>query len=129
MQALLRICPRRALLIAAVALGVAVDAAATRVGGAPAPSASAVQSSAQEPAHAQADDSASMRQGTVTALDRSGARVQVQGVWVELAAGKTRLLRHGQPAALETLRVGEPVRFIVASGSVAKPTVRVIYAP
>ena len=119
----------RAALVALAGLGAALGAGASRVGDGPAPSASSVQASAQQSAQAPADDSASLRHGTVTAIDRKARRIQIQGVWAEVAPGKTMLLRQGTPAALETLRVGEPIRFTAASTSPSTATLRVIYAP
>lgn len=116
--------------LAAVAIAsVAPVASATRVGGGTAPAASTVQGSVQEPVHVQTDESASLRQGTVGAVDERGARVKVQGVWIGLVAGKTQLLRGGRPAGLETLKAGEPIRFTVESASGGAPAMRVIYAP
>ncbi len=114
-------------LAAVVLVSVVTVASATRAGGAAAPAASAVQGSGQEPAHVQADDSASLRQGTVSAVDER--RVKVQGVWIELVAGKTQLLRNGRAAGLETLKPGEAIRFTVESASGAAPAMKVIYAP
>ena len=37
--------------------------------------------------------------------------MQVQGVWIDLVAGKTQLLRNGQAAGFETLKAGEAIRF------------------
>lgn len=118
--------------LALVTLGlssVATTASAVRVSGAAPPAASAVQSATQEPAHVQADESASLRRGTVGAVDERATRVQVQGIWIELVAGKTQLLRNGQAAGLETLKPGEPIRFTVVPGSGAGPAMKVIYAP
>lgn len=122
----------RAASFAFVALGLvsaATVSTASRVGGAAAPSASAVQGAAQQPAHVQADESASLRQGTIGAVDERGARVQVQGVWLDVVAGKTQLLRNGQAAGLETLKPGEAIRFTVGPGSGVAPAMKVIYAP
>ena len=123
----------RAASFALVALGlasVATTASAVRVGGAAAPAASAVQGATQqEPAHVQADESASLRQGTVGAVDERGTRVQVQGIWLDVVAGKTQLLRNGQAAGLETLKPGEAIRFTVVPGSGVAPALKVIYAP
>ena len=117
-------------LVAAALLPVATVASASRVGGAPAPTASAVQAAAQEPAHVQSDESASLRQGTIGAVDERGARVQVQGIWIDLVAGRTQLLRNGRAAGLETLKAGEPIRFTVVPGNgAAAPKMKVIYAP
>lgn len=122
----------RTVSFAVVTLGlasVATTASAVRAGGAAPPSASAVQGVAHEPAHLQADESASLRQGTVGAVDERGRRVQVQGVWIELVAGKTQLLRNGEAAGLETLKAGESIRFTVIAKSGAAPAMKVIYAP
>lgn len=115
-------------LVAAALLPLAGVAGASRVGGAPPPAASAVQAAAQQPTHAQTDESASLRQGTVGAVDERGARVQVQGIWIDLVADKTQLLRNGRRAGLETLKAGESIRFTVVPGAAA-PAMKVIYAP
>ena len=94
-----------------------------------APAASAVQAAVQQPAHLQADESASLRQGTVGAVDARATRVQVQGIWIDLVAGKTQLMRNGRAAGLETLTPGEPIRFTVVQGTGAAPAMKVIYAP
>jgi len=116
-------------LAAATLVPVATVANASRVGGAPPPAASAVQGAAQEPTQGQADESASLRQGTVGAVDPRGGRVQVQGVWIDLVAGRTQLLRGGRAAGLDTLAAGEPIRFTVMSGRAGAPAMKVIYAP
>ena len=62
-------------------------------------------------------------------MDTQAARVQVQGVWLDVVTGKTQLLRNGEPAALETLKAGETIRFTVVPGAGAAPALKVIYAP
>ncbi len=117
-------------LAAATALAcVAQLAAASRVTGSAAPAASSVLGTQQQPAHVQSDDSASLRQGTIGALDERAGRVQVHGIWLDLVAGKTQLLRGDRPAALDTLKVGESIRFTVLPGTGAAPALKVIYAP
>ena len=116
-------------LVAAGLLPVAMVASASRVGGAPAPTASAVQGATQQPAHVQADESASLRQGTVGAIDARAMPVQVQGIWIDWVAGSTQLLRNGHAAGFDTLKAGEPIRFTVVSKSGAAPAMKVIYAP
>lgn len=122
--------PRRAvtLLIVAIAAG-AGPALAAGVVGAPAPSAAAVQGLAQQPAQAQTDESASLRQGAITALDAGGTRLQVQGIWLEIVDGKTVATRNGRPAATASLKVGETIRFTVAPGIAEAASLRLIYAP
>jgi hypothetical protein len=119
----------RATALAAVGLACAGVASASRVGFAPPPAASAVQASAQQPQQVQADESASLRQGVVSAVDERRARIQVQGIWLDTVAGKTKLLRDGRPAGLETLKAGETIRFTVAPESTGTPSVRLIYVP
>ncbi|MDQ6638503.1 MAG: hypothetical protein M3Z15_02415 [Pseudomonadota bacterium] len=116
--------------VTALALASATTlASAVRIGGAAAPAASAVQGTAQEPAQGQADESASLRQGTIGAVDERGMRLQVQGIWLDLVAGKTQLIRKGQAAGLETLKAGEAIRFTVVPGSSGASALKVIYAP
>src|SRR3954470_16453256 len=90
----------RAAALAAGCLMLACAASAVRVGGGGAPVPSGVQAGPQQPAHVQADETASLRQGTIAAVDASGGRVQVQGIWLEVIAEKTKLIRNGRPAGL-----------------------------
>ena len=104
-------------------------ALAIRVENAGAPASAAVLGTPQQAAKTQADESASLRQGVITALDAKGARLQVQGIWLEVVDGKTQVLRNGAPARLETLKTGDAIRFTVAPGTVEGQSLRVIYAP
>lgn len=121
--------PVRALIVVALGLGISSFGLAARVENASAPAASAVLRSPQQPAAAQADESASLRHGVISALDESGARLQVQGIWLDLAAGKTQVLRGGQPVKADTLKVGDAIKFMVVPGAAETPVLRVIYAP
>lgn len=121
--------PLRCFLIFAVGAALASQSFAVRVGGAAAPSASAVAGPGQQPAHLQADESASLRQGTITALDANGTRLQVQGIWLDVVDGKTLAVRKGKTVALDTLKVGETIRFTVGPGSLEAASLRLIYAP
>ena len=129
MQLIIRRSPLRGFFLAALAIGLAGPSLAVRVGGAAAPAASAVQGLVQQPARAQNDESASLRQGTITALDPSGARLQVQGTWLEIVDGKTLAMRQGKPVDLATLKIGDTIRFTVAPGSTEAASLRIIYAP
>lgn len=100
---------------------------ASRVGGAPPPP--SVRLAPQEAAQAQADDSASLRQGLVTAIGERGERLQVQGIWLDVVAGQTQVLRNGQPVRLDSLQTGQTIRFTLAPGSPERPALRVVYAP
>jgi hypothetical protein len=119
---------RVAAAVLALAAAAPLPVAAARIVGGAAPSASAVQGAAAQPAQVQNDESASLRQGTIAAIDGRGARVQVQGVWLDLVDGKTQLLRNGRPAGLDTLKAGEAIRFTVVPGGAA-PALKVIYVP
>jgi nitrous oxidase accessory protein NosD len=118
----------RGIAIAASALAVAPLSFAVRLE-AGAPAASAVLATPQQAAAAQADESASLRVGVITALDARGTRLQVQGIWLDVVADKTLVLRNGEPAKLETLKVGDIIKFTVAPGAAEGQAVRVIYAP
>jgi hypothetical protein len=121
---------RAARAVATIAGGLAFASlcGAVRVDAA-APAASAVLKSPQQAAAAQADESASLRHGVVTALDPGGTRLQVQGIWLEVVAGKTQLLRDGKPASVGTLKVGDTIRFTLAPAAVDGQALRVIYVP
>jgi hypothetical protein len=119
----------RALIAAALGLAFASFGEAARVDNAGPPASSAVMRSPQQAAAAQTDESASLRHGVITALDQSGARLQVQGIWLELVADKTQVLRNGQPAKADTLKVGDAIKFMVVPGAAETPALRVIYAP
>ena len=120
-----------AAVLSAILASLAVPAAATRVGGASgaAPAASDVRAAPQQPPQQQADESASLRQGTIAAIDAAGARVQVQDVWLALDPARTQLVRGGRTAALDTLKAGEAIRFTVVANPGAAPTIKVIYVP
>jgi hypothetical protein len=121
---------RAARAVATIAGGLAFASlcGAVRVDAA-APPASAVLKSPQQAAAAQTDESASLRHGVVTALDPAGTRLQVQGIWLEVVAGKTQLLRDGKPASVGTLKVGDAIRFTLAPAAVDGQALRVIYVP
>ena len=121
-----------AAVLGAILASLAVPAAATRVGGASgaAPAASDVRAAPQQPPQQQADESASLRQGTIARVD--AAR--------RASAGARRLARRSSPArtqlcaaasrpALDTLKAGEAIRFTVVADPGAAPTIKVIYAP
>ncbi len=128
MQLIIRRRPLRGVLLAAVATALCGPGLAARVAGA-APSAAVVQGSQQQSTQIQNDESASLREGTITALDASGTRLQVQGIWLGLAEGKTLAMRQGKPVGLATLRVGETIRFTVTPGGSEAASLRLIYAP
>jgi len=116
--------------VASLALVTVADVAfASGVSGASAPAASAVLAGAPRSAQVQGDESASLRRGSIDAVDGRGMRVQVQGIWLDLVAGQTQLLRNGKRAPLDTLKAGEAIRFTVSASATAAPAMKVIYAP
>jgi hypothetical protein len=121
--------PLRAMTIIVLGIGSASLSMAVRVDGAAVPAASAVSGSPQQAAKQQADESASLRQGVISALDERGTRLQVQGIWLEVVAGRTQVLRNGQPVPFDTLKIGDAIRFTVAPGAGEGQALRVIYAP
>jgi hypothetical protein len=121
---------RRTLALALAGATMAGTVAATRVGSGAAPAASAVQVSVQQPRHVQTDETASLRQGTITAVDQGRSRIQVQGIWLEISPDATHVLRGGRRAPLDTLKACETIRFTVSKGTTGTAlAVRLIYAP
>jgi len=120
---------KRGALLACAGIVLAGAALASRVQGEGPPPPSAVQPSPQQPPHVQTDESASLRHGVVAAVDERSSRILVHGVWLQLAGDTTRLVRNGRPAALETLKAGEAIRFALAADGAGNRTVRLIYAP
>lgn len=119
----------RAAALLVLGLAAASASVASGVVGAQAPAASSVQAARHQPASAQADESASLREGAVTALDERGSRLQVQGVWLAIVAGKTQIVRQGRKVGADTLKVGETIRFTVAPAGTEAPSLRMVYAP
>ncbi|MEO8836325.1 MAG: hypothetical protein ABI364_06265 [Caldimonas sp.] len=115
--------------IGAAALAVATLSLAVRPQNTGSPVLDSAASVPQQSASVQSDESASLRQGTVTALDERGARLQVQGIWLAVVADKTHLVRAGRASRLETLQLGEAIRFTVMSAESGAPSLGVIYAP
>ena len=117
------------LLLAAIAVLAAGPALAARVVGDAAPAPGAVRTLARQQPAASADESTNLRHGTITALDPSGKRLQVQGTWLEIVEGKTVATRDGRDVALATLKVGETIRFTAVAGTTEAASLRWIYAP
>ena len=111
-----------------IVLALAPAAFASRVGNGAAGAPKAPPGAKAEAVASQADDSNSLRQGTITAINERGDRLQVQGVWCDVGAGQTMLIRDGQQARLDSLKTGELIRFTLAPGASERPVLRVIYA-
>jgi len=117
-----------ATLVGCIVAVLAPQAGASRIAAGPAPAASAVQAAPQQPRHIQNDETASLRQGIVTAVDERSSRIQVQGVWLDLGA-TIQLFRSGRSAGLQTLKPGEVIRFAEVPDGSGHRTVHLIYAP
>lgn len=102
--------------------------AAGALGSAP-PSAESVRSVRQVAPMAQADDSSSLRQGVVTALSPRRDWVYVNGTWLGVVEGRTRLFRLGKPVPAGALAEGQLLRFNLAPGRNDGTTLGVVYVP
>lgn len=103
---------------------------ATTVTGTPAPSAASSRSSvAPEAAASQADDSSSMREGVITAVNDRRDQIEINGSWLKLVAGKTQVFRKGRSAQLDELEKGQKVRFTLAPGMADRATLGAVYVP
>ena len=73
---------------------------------------------AQQPAHVQADESASLRQGTIGAVDARAGRVQVQGIWLD-ARRRQDAAAAQRPSRRRSRRstAGEAIRFTVVAAA------------
>jgi len=115
--------------IAIVLSCVALPSHAVRAVGAAAPSPESVRSVHHATPLAQADDRSSLRQGVVTALGQQNHWVHVNGTWMAVVEGRTRLFRHGKPVAAEVLAKGQLLRFTLAPGRDDGTTLGVVYVP
>jgi hypothetical protein len=100
---------------------------ATRVLDAPPPTAQAVRKSALPAAPSQADDSSGLRQGIVTAVSDKGERVQIQGVWLRVIEGQTKLFTQGRATNIGALSKGQAVSFTLAPGDSTRSTLGAVY--
>ncbi len=76
-----------------------------------------------------ADDSSSMREGAITGVTTAHDQIEVNGSWLKLAPGKTRLFRQGRAVTSEVLVKGQLVKFTLLPGDVERSTLGVIYVP
>ena len=109
---------RNWLAIGALSLTLAGPVAATVVVGPGAPSAN-TPAQANTPAAAppaSRADGTTLRSGAITAVSADGARIQVDGTWFKLAAGKTRVYQRGAELKTDALTRGTKIRFTIASG-------------
>ncbi|MDE2093020.1 MAG: hypothetical protein KGL99_03350 [Burkholderiales bacterium] len=119
----------------ALTLTLAGPVAATVVVGSGAPSANAPAQAGSPAAALPASraDGTTLRSGTVTAVSVDGARIQVDGTWFKLAAGKTRVYQRGAELKAAALTQGTKIRFTIAPGgaskSAAEATLGAVYIP
>ena len=122
--------------VAAVATLFASQAWAVRVDGAPTPivnapvaaSGAASGKSGSQRMDVQKDETNSMRTGVITAVADKPSRIMVNGSWLEIVTGETRVLRGGVATSPDSLKVGESINFLTAKGSPERTVVRVIYS-
>jgi hypothetical protein len=107
-------------------LAAAGSAQAIRVADEPAPAASTVRdSNPARPDAADRDDSASLREGVVTSVSPDGDRVEIQGNWLKVVAGQTRVFRRGTAVTARQIDKGAKVKFTLKPDS----TLGVVYVP
>ena len=108
----------------------ALPAWGARVVGAQAPVPEAVRQSVQPAAAAShADDSSSLREGVISGVNASRDQVEINGSWLKLAAGKTRIFRQGHALNSGDLVKGQKVKFTLAAGDAERVTLGVVYVP
>jgi hypothetical protein len=89
----------------------------------------ALRQASRAPVAKLADDSDSLRQGTVTALSAKGDQVEIRGRWHTILPGRTTFFRLGQPVAADTLKKGQALKFTLAGGSADRNALGVVYVP
>jgi hypothetical protein len=113
----------------ATALLAAGAAHAVRAIDAPPPTRAAVLNAPQPSPAIQADDSASLRQGVVADVNTSANTVYINGSWLRIAEGSTRLFQQGRPVQADALRKGQRLKFTLAPGAADRKTLGVVYVP
>ena len=99
---------------------------AIRVADEPAPVESTVrESSPAQPQAALRDESASLREGVVTSVSPDGDRIEIQGNWLKVVAGQTRVFRRGAAVTAKQIEKGTKVKFTLKADS----TLGVVYVP
>ena len=111
------------------ALLAAGAAHAVRAIDAPPPTRAAVLNTPRPDAAAQADDSSSLRQGVVGDVSANGERVYVNGTWLFVAEGTTRLFRQGRAVPATSLSKGQLLKFTLAPGAADRKTLGIVYVP
>jgi hypothetical protein len=73
--------------------------------------------------------SPSIRPGVVTRVHASGQRVEIDGQWYLIVASQTQLIQQGKPAVASILKVGQAVKFSLATGQDGSRRLGVLYVP
>ena len=76
-----------------------------------------------------ADDSSSLREGAITGVSTNHDQIEVNGSWLKLAPGKTRLFRRGTAVTGDVLVKGQIVKFTLLPGDAQRSTLGVVYVP
>jgi hypothetical protein len=77
----------------------------------------------------QADDSSSLRQGVVSDVSPNADRLLVNGSWLRVAEGSTRLFRQGRPVQANAVGKGQLIQFTLAPGVADRKTLGIVYVP
>ena len=118
----------RSFLVGALMLGAVGQALAVRVTNATAPSPDTVRRGAV--AASQADDSTSLREGVITAVNDKRDQVLINGSWLKVVEGKTRVFRQGRSVKSgDELVNGKQVKFTLMPGGTDPATLGVVYVP
>ncbi len=75
----------------------------------------------------QADDSSSLRQGVVTDISPNADWLFINGSWLRVAEGSTRLFRQGRPVQAKAVGKGQRVEFTLAPGVADRKTLGIVY--
>ena len=108
---------------------VSVSAHAVRAIDAPPPTRAAVLNAPRTDPVAQADDSNSLRQGVVADVSPNADWVYVNGAWLRITEGSTRLFRQGRAVQPSSLSKGQVLKFTLAPGVADRKTLGVVYVP
>ena len=118
------------IITAVLAMAVGGQAWAVRVMGAAAASIdTARQPETPKTKAAQADDSSSMREGVISGVSAKGDQIEVNGSWLKVADGTTRVFRQGRAVGRDELKKGQKVRFTLAPGAAGRTTLGGVYVP
>ncbi len=77
----------------------------------------------------QADDSSSLRRGVVADVSPNADWLFINGSWLRVTEGTTRLFRQGRPVQAKALGKGQRVEFTLAPGVADRKTLGIVYVP